>query len=316
VRVLVTGASGHIGGAVARALIDEGHEVVGLSRRWAKIPGLAHTHMVDIGVPGLAGRIGEQRCDAIVHAAASMAIDPSHPSLSLVNALGTQQVLALAEQWQVQAFAFVSSISVVGRPRELPIGEAHPTAPASAYAASKLHGEQLTELAARRGLKAASLRVTSPIGPGMASGRIVSAFVERALAGEELVLAGRGGRRQDYVDVRDVAAAALACLAERASGVFNVAAGASISNAELARTCVEELASPSQIVLAGDEDPDEDVAWEVSIDRARTELGYEPRRDLRDSLQAVADDLRRRGAAGAGRHMTARGRPLAPRTRS
>jgi UDP-glucose 4-epimerase len=302
--VLVTGASGHIGGTVARALVRDGHDVVALSRRWTKIPGLAQSHMIDIGAPGLTARLAEQPCDAIVHAAASMATDPHAPSLPLVNALGTQQLLALAELWRVRAFVYLSSIAVIGTPHELPITEAHPTAPASAYAASKLYGEQLTALAAQRGVAASSLRVTSPIGPGMAAGRIVSVFVERALAGEPLMLAGRGGRRQDFVDVRDVAAAVLACLAERACGAFNVAAGCSVSNVELARLCVQVLESRSEVVFSDRDDPDEALHWDVSIDRARVQLGYEPRHELRDSMRAVAADARRRSSA-AGQHMTA-----------
>lgn len=304
-RVLVTGASGLIGGAVARALVQDGHQVVALSRRWTKVPGLARSHMVDIGAPGLVDRVGEQTCDAIVHAAASMSADPHDLSLSQVNALGTQQLLTLAARWDVRAFVYVSSIAVIGTPRELPIAESHPTAPASAYAASKLYGEQLAAIAAADGLAAASLRVTSPVGPGMQGGRIVSVLVERALVGEPLVLAGRGGRRQDYVDVRDVQQAVLACIAVRARGCFNVAAGASVANAELARLCVETLESRSAVVFDGNTDPDEDLRWDVSIERAKAELSFGPRHDLRDSLLAVAADARRRAAGGAPRHMTA-----------
>ena len=302
-RVLVTGASGHVGGTIARALIGDGHDVVALSRRWVKLPGLAHSHMVDIGAPGLVDHIAARPCDAIVHAAASMAGDPHDLSLSQVNALGTQQLIALAARWDVRSFVYVSSIAVIGTPRELPVTEAHPTAPATAYAASKLYGERLTELAASRGVAAASLRVTSPIGPGMATGRIVSVFVERALAGEPLVLAGRGGRRQDYIDVRDVAAAAQACLAQRASGCFNVAAGTSVSNAQLAELCVQTLESSSEVVLGGGADPDEQLRWDISVERARTHLGWVARHELRASLLAVADDAQRR--RDGGRQMTA-----------
>jgi nucleoside-diphosphate-sugar epimerase len=312
VRVLVTGTSGHVGGAVARALVEAGEEVVGLSRRWTKIAGLVHSHMSDIGAPGLAARVADPPCDAIVHAAASLATDPHDPSVSLVNALGTQQVLELAALWEVQAFVYISSVAVIGTPRELPITETHPTAPATAYAASKLYGEQLTELAAARGLAASSLRVTSPVGPGMAAGRIFSVFVERALAGQPLVLAGGGGRRQDYVDVRDIAGAVLACLAAQARGCFNVAAGASVSNLELARLCVQTLQSASAVTFGGTADPLEDLRFEMSIERARTEFGYAPCHDLQASLLAVAADARRAGRGG--QHMTAPQRAAAPPT--
>lgn len=313
-RILVTGASGHVGGAVTRALVEAGHDIVALSRRSTKIRGIAESHVVDIAAPGLVRRVGdaEQPCDAIVHAAAALATDPHDLSVSLVNAFGTQQVLALAALWDVRAFVYVSSVAVIGMPREVPITEEHPTAPETAYAASKLYGEHLTALAAARGLAAASLRVTAPVGPDMASGRILSVFVDRALTGEPLVLAGRGGRGQDYVDVRDVAAAVLACLTNRARGCFNVAAGRSVTNAELARLCVRALGSTSQIVFGGTPDPDEELRWEMSIERARAELGYRPSHDLQASIRAVAADAERRGSREEGGSMTAPDR-TAPR---
>lgn len=291
----MTGATGLVGDAIATHLSAGGHEVIGLSRRpGAKNRRLAGLIAVDIGVAGVASMLAteHQRCDAIVHAAAAIEHDPYAPSISLTNCLGTQQILELAARWEVESLVYLSSIGVVGRPFELPITEQHPVDPPTSYHASKLYGEQLMAIARRDGLSTISLRLSAPVGAEMPPGRILPTFVRRALAGELLEVAGDGKRGQDYVDTRDIAAAAAASLARRATGLLNVASGRCVSNLGLAQRCVEVLESSSEVTLPGTPDPEQDVRWEVSIVAAERELGYLPRCSLEDSIVAVAEELR------------------------
>ena len=285
-RVLVTGASGHVGSAVAAHLADAGHEAVGLSRR-EPTEGDAWV-TADIGsAEGIEAVRRAGPFDAVVHAAACLDKRPEATGLVLTDCLGTQRLIELAEGWGA-AFVFISGVTVIGRPRTLPIDEEHPVDPSSAYLASKLFGERLVELARRRGATAATLRLSAPVGPGMPEGRILSVFAGRALAGEPLELAGSGSREQDYVDVRDVAVAVEAALERRAQGLFNVASGRPLSNVALARLCVELLGSRSEIRPTGTDDPEEGVRWEVSIERAASVLGYRPACSIEDSVAAVA----------------------------
>ncbi len=279
----MTGATGHIGAAVAQRLTEAGHEAVGLSRSGAA------ALTADISSAADMARVGRERpCEAVVHAAAAIDADPHSPEVSMTNCLGTQRVVELAEHWGSARLVFLSSLPVVGVPRELPVTEDHPVAPPTAYHASKLFGERVVALAARRGTAAVSLRVTSPVGPGTPPGRIFSEFVRRALAGEPLEVAGEGTRAQDYVDVRDVAEATLLALDGPGEGVFNVARGEAVTNADLARRCVAALGSGSEVRLGGRPDPEDGVRWEVSIARAARDLGYAPARSLEDSILAAA----------------------------
>ncbi len=296
-RVLVSGASGHVGGAIAQHLLEAGHEVVGLSRRLTRSSRTLTTAIAaDIGREGFACVLAAEnpRCDGIVHAAAALNKGLFEPAISLTNALGTQQMLELARHWKVESFVFISGVTVIGHPRESPITEEHPAVPLTAYHASKLYGEHLTRLGASDDMAAVSLRLTAPVGPGMPENRILSVFVRRALAGEPIELAGRGTRVQDYVDVRDVARATELSLTRRATGVLNIGSGSCVSNLDLARTCVRVLGSSSDVMFSGVEDREEGLRWEVSVARAREMIGYAASEPLESSIRSVAHD-----AAGA-----------------
>jgi nucleoside-diphosphate-sugar epimerase len=294
-RVLVTGASGHVGGAVAAHLVRKGWDVIGLSRRRSAIEGLTQQIEADLSAPSFVEQVRAilPACDAIVHAAATLDKEIAATSISLTNGVGMQQILTLAQGWRVQSFVYTSSVPVIGVPQSLPVTEEHPVNPPTAYHASKVYGEYLLALACRTGIAGAALRLTSPIGPGMPDKRIFSVFVKRAQAGQPLQLAGQGSRRQNYVDVRDVAAAVEQCLRERAEGLFNIAGEQSISNLDLARACVRTLDSSSPITFSGQPDPEEGITWDISIARAMDCFGYTPRYDIAASIRAVSNDASR-----------------------
>ncbi len=281
-KVLITGGSGHVGGVIQRHLASMGWEMLDVSR--------SGTTRADISAPDFPERVFAtvKQCDAIVHCAASLAKGLTDISISQVNGVGTQQVIGAAGLTGARCLVYISSVPVIGHPEHLPVTEEHPTAPLTAYHASKLFGEHLVRLAQTSALRTISLRITSPIGPGTPPGRIFSEFVRRAGTGEPLILAGRGGRRQNYVDVRDVAEAVAQCIPSGASGVFNIAGAAAVSNLELAQRCIKELKSDSVVSFSGVIDPEENLAWEVSIEKARRSFSYEPAHSLEDSIQALA----------------------------
>ena len=279
-KIIITGGTGHVGGAIHRHLTSLGWEVIDVSRSGMIRADISSPDFADC----VAGTV--KQCDAIVHCAASLVKGLTDLSISQVNCIGMQQVIRMATLTGALRLVYISSVPVVGRPQHLPVDEEHATVPLTAYHASKLFGEHLVRIAHGPALKTASLRITSPVGPGTPPGRIFSEFVRRARAGEQLILAGQGGRRQNYVDVRDVAQSVVQCLKSEASGVFNVAGAAAISNLELARRCIKALNSNSAVHFSGASDPEENLAWEVSIEKARQSFGYKPAYSLEDSIRA------------------------------
>ncbi len=284
-RIAVTGASGFVGRAVAKHLTDQGHQIVGISRKGSVV--------ADLTAPEFAEQVAAAvpPCDAMVHCGASLEKDQLSRSMLLCNALGTQSVLRLASLWKCTTLFYMSSVPVIGVPQILPIDEDHPTSPATGYHAAKLLGEHLVTLARSPSLRTLSYRLTAPVGPQMPRNRIMFAFVSQALRNETIHIAGQGTRTQNYVDVRDIARAVELGLTTPAEGVFNIGGDCSISNLDLAKLCVRLTGSHSTINLAGGADPEEGLRWEISTARARKALGYEPAYSLEDSILAVSLDI-------------------------
>jgi len=293
----LTGVSGFIGDAIASHLVSEGHEVVGLHAKpnsWVARKGLSVV-LTDIASTDAISRIDKETgpCDAIIHAAASLDMNLFAGDVTRVNCTGLQNILWLATQWRCAKFIFLSSVPVIGIPKFMPITEAHPTQPLTAYHASKLFGEYLVRLVEAHGVMGTSLRLTAPVGPKIPKDRLLSMLVYRALNNLPLLISGVGSRKQNYIDVRDIARASELCLQKDVSGVFNIASSTCISNLELARRCVERCKSTSTVIFSDRIDPEEGISWDVSIKKAKNKLGFIPQFDIDDAISAAVADIDR-----------------------
>lgn len=284
-RVLVTGASGHVGGAVVRAVHAAGMTVIAASR--APLTGFppdvqpVRAELREAFADALRPVLAD--CDAVVHCAAALPPAPDD-EIAAVNTAATRGLVALARECGVKQALFLSSMSLLRPPLERPVTEAHPVAPDTAYARSKHDGEGAV-LDAGNGLTGTVFRITSPVGPGLRRDTIFSRFVRAAAQGAPLTLNGRGTRRQDYVDARDIADAVVRALSARAGGLFNIASGVPVSNRELAERCCAVFGGRSGVVFSGAPDPDDEVVWEVCTEKARQTLGWTPRHPLEKSVR-------------------------------
>jgi nucleoside-diphosphate-sugar epimerase len=285
-KILLTGGNGFIGGHVRRTLIQAGHHVVTVSR--------SSTESTDVeamlGAPSYVPAVSAflPSCDAIVHLAACIDSDDRNPDLVSVNVGGAQQILELARSLQVRQVIYASSLPVIGIPQHLPITEEHPLNPLTVYHATKLAGEKILGVMRRDGISLASLRIMAPVGKGMPDKRLLTTLVRRALQGKTITLLGQGGRQQDYVDVRDIAQAVLACLNQKTDGTYNIGSGSPLSNKELAEQCLSILKSKSRIKFTGIDDA-EDQVWDVSSTRAAEAFGYAPQHDMTSTIRWVAE---------------------------
>ena len=170
--VLVTGASGQLGGFVVDRL-QATHAVRTLDRMPSRTTRLPH-HRVDI-LDADAVTAATEGVNTVVHLAAlDAAVDATERAFFEVNVQGTWNVLEAAERAGVTRVILCSSVAAVGiahgaAPDYLPIDEAHPCRPTHAYGLSKQVVETLGRCFARRGqLEVVCLRPAFVLFPSVA----------------------------------------------------------------------------------------------------------------------------------------------------
>lgn len=147
-RLVVTGASGFVGRALAAWLEHRGHEVLRADRSGARAPGqlCLELPVSAEALPALERAL--EGVDAVLHLAARahMVRDPSPEPLAAfrsVNVVGARDVARAALRAGARRFVLVSTAGVLGDSSErgAPLDERSPTRPHTDYARSKLEGE-------------------------------------------------------------------------------------------------------------------------------------------------------------------------------
>jgi hopanoid-associated sugar epimerase len=171
--VLVTGVSGFVGAAVARALASSGYRVRGLVRATSPSANL-RDFPGEIVEGDLLDRLAIDRamthCDALVHVAADYRLwAPDETAIFRANVEGTRNVMAAALVAGLRRIVHTSSVATIAPDPDGAADETRPLAPEQAigaYKRSKVEAERLVEgLVARDGLPAVIVNPSTPIGP-------------------------------------------------------------------------------------------------------------------------------------------------------
>jgi nucleoside-diphosphate-sugar epimerase len=210
VKVLVTGASGMLGRAVATRLAARGDTVTVLQRRPAGL-GTAAEVLGDVADPDAVARAAAGQ-DAVVHLAAKVDVVGRWPDFVRANVTGTATVLDASRAAGVRRLVHVSSPSVAHAGAALAGVGAEPADPdraRGAYARSKAVAERLALAADSPGLAVLAVRPHLVWGPG--DTQLVERLVARARAGR-LPLIGTGAALVDTTYVDNAAAALVAAV--------------------------------------------------------------------------------------------------------
>ena len=325
-RAFVTGATGFVGGRLARALRERGDEVVALVRSRARAAALAELGCTlvegDLASADAIAR-GQAGCDAVFHAAAvyRVGIAASEvPAMHAANVGGTETVLDAAAAAGVPRIVHVSTVNAFGDTRGAVVDEGY-RRPAeagflSAYDETKLLAHRAAEERIGRGAPVLIAQPGVVYGPGDPSQ--LGAQVRAAQAGT-LRYVSFPTLGCNAVHVEDVAAGLLLVHDRGRTGESYVLGGELTRMRELIETAARvagrrppRLTMPTALVraiapagrvlgpLLG-QPPNlgeivrasHDVTYWATDAKARRELGYAPRdleTGLRDTWRAATSD--------------------------
>lgn len=305
---LVTGCAGFIASQVVEKLLQAGHTVVGWDNRntaydlilkdWRleqlkKWPQFQFSPM-DVTHREAMEREFEEKgpFEAIFHLAARAGVRYSveNPWTYVdTNVSGTLNLLECCRRSSTRKFVMASSSSVYGKVtsahqfvafRE----DADTNHPSSPYAASKKAAEMLAHSYHHLyGLDIAVLRFFTVYGPAGRPDMSVLRFVHAIAEEKPMILYGDGSQSRDFTYITDIADGVLASLQATGYSLFNLGGDHPHTILEMIRILSEKLGKKPQIEHRPSHPADVPCTW-ADIERARTQLGWEPVVSLEEGL--------------------------------
>jgi UDP-glucose 4-epimerase len=304
-KALVTGVAGFVGSTLSERLLTEGYDVVGidsltdyydpaikrdnltLSQKNARFK-FIQADLNEIALLDLLDGV-----EVVFHQAGQPGVRKSwgveFEAYALANVMATQRLLEAARSSDcLRKFVYASSSSVYGEAESYPTTETDRPKPRSPYGVTKLAAEHLTVLyAANFGVPTVSLRYFTVYGPRQRPDMAFTNFTRDAIEGREISVYGDGEQIREFTYVDDIVKANLLA-GERPTDpgvVINLSGGASVSVNEVL-TQIEEIHGSPINVHRGEVVPGDVRRTGGSTERAQELLGWSPKVNLRDGLQA------------------------------
>ena len=238
---LVTGGCGFIGSHIVDRLIIDGNTVVVVddlsTGKMSNLNNKSYFYQGDVSDKKFMTSVFEQYVfDYVIHQASKINTNALHedPEHDVRCSVESTLILAgLCVTHHIKQLIFASSVSVYGRPIELPASEGSILDPIYSYGIAKLCAEQyLKYYRENYGLNYTVLRYCNVFGPRQSiygEVGVIAIFTEKILNGEPITIFGDGNHVRDYIYISDVVDFTLHCVNNTKSSVFNVGNGVPIT---------------------------------------------------------------------------------------
>lgn len=298
-RLLITGAGGFVGAAIAKAAVAAGNDVVALVRggewRLAAIAKNISLQRMDLGDAfGVAELIGSVRPDIVIHSAwEGVGGALRSDDIQLENIRTTVALADAAIAAGTQKFVGIGSQAEYGR-YDRKIVESDLPRPTMLYGAAKLAANHLVaQRCSESEIAFAWLRLFSVYGPGDNPNWLIPSSAASLVKGRRPKCTA-GTQKWDYLHVDDVGQGVMAVATkDQANGVFNLSSGEAVS----VRTIIgmlRDIAAPGLELTFGDLPfgPNQIMHLEGDNSRLCEVTGWSVQVPLGEGLRQVVDELR------------------------
>ena len=216
-RCLITGGAGFIGSHLAEELYNLGDDVIILDNflNGNKIPKklLSNIKVIDGNVKDIrAVREASKGCNKIFHLAAFLGVDlvaKNHVETMLVESLGTQNIIKVANENNVEKIIYASTSGVYGKTAiEQSVKEDFVVDPRTSYSIAKRYNEIFLHANwLENQLESICIRYFNVYGERQDKRMVIPRFVEQAMNDKPITIYGNGKQTRDFTYVKDVAKA-------------------------------------------------------------------------------------------------------------
>lgn len=291
-RIVLTGATGFVGSAIATRAVAQGFSVLALLRDLSKLQASCEVAVCDLTniSPDAIQKIEQFKPDCVIHTAwlGTENTDRNREDFVLANLQSALQLLRIASRAGCKRFIGFGSQAEYAPDLQGDITETSPAYPATSYGITKLAcAHMLGAICAQEGMEYAWLRLFASYGAGYKASYVMPYLLE-CFASGTIPQLRTPHAVWDYIHVEDVAAATLAvATSSQVDGMYNLATGQGSSIGqialELAQLChFNEIDQLRAHIESANDIPTRRVA---NIARLKAATGWQPSISLSEGLK-------------------------------
>lgn len=327
-KALITGAAGFIGAAVAKALLEQGYEAVGLDNiNSYYAPSLKYARLAEAGIPqgliregaltasersdayrfvkmeltdrqGMDELFASERFDTVIHLAGQAGVRYSIENpFSYVesNVVGFLNVLECCRRYPVRHLIYASSSSVYGMSDHVPYAEADMTdKPVSLYAATKKADELMAYAYSHLyGIPATGLRFFTVYGPWGRPDMAPFLFLKAILERKPIRVFNHGNLQRDFTYIDDIVNGLTRLLPHPSTEavphrVYNIGHSDPVPLMEFIHT-IERVTGQKALMEMTDMQPGDVYCTYADTSRLQQDFGYKPSVSIEEGIRKFYD---------------------------
>ena len=301
-RILVTGGAGFIGSHLVDALLSEDAVVSVIddlsTGRRENLNKQAVFYEIDINSSQVSEVLNKEKPEIIYSLAFNTNVPKAvkDPLFDMRSLSGNLNVMVAAKDAGVRKIILASSGFVYGNTAVFPTPETEPVIPDNPYIITKFGSENyLYFFKKAHGLDFVVFRYATVYGPRQAMGAMAD-YIRSIAAGSQAVIYGHGTKTRDYVFVSDIIRANLMAAEFNCppgiSPIFNLGTSEETALNDLYSRLATLLDRPESKPFYQADRPGELMRFNLSYEKAKRCLGWEPTVDLDKGLQEIVKYFR------------------------